>query len=115
MKQQWSLILSFIFALIVAIFAVINVELVEVDYLFGKADWPLILIILGSVLMGAIIVGAAGMFKYISLKREIRITKKENLRMKDELNKNEILLKDAEANPLIQVTEDVEIDEKIEH
>jgi putative membrane protein len=87
MKRQWSLILALAFALIVAIFAVINVEVVEVDYLFGTTEWPLVLIILGSVVMGAFIIGAAGMFKYLSLIREIRTVKKENEHLKNELGK----------------------------
>jgi uncharacterized integral membrane protein len=38
----------------------ILIRAVEVDYLFGTAEWPLILVILGSVLMGALIVFSAG-------------------------------------------------------
>ncbi|QXG62950.1 DUF1049 domain-containing protein, partial [Bacillus spizizenii] len=52
MNKQWTIIFALIFTLIVAIFAVINVRSVEVDYLFGRSEWPLILVILGSVLMG---------------------------------------------------------------
>ncbi len=44
-------------------FAVINVRSVEVDYLFGRSEWPLILVILGSVLMGALIVFSVGIFR----------------------------------------------------
>lgn len=59
-------------------FAVINVRAVEVDYLFGTAEWPLILVILGSVLMGALIVFSAGIFQVMKLKREIKMLRKEN-------------------------------------
>lgn len=78
MKRQWSLILAFLFALIVAIFAVINVDPVEVNYLFGTAQWPLILVIISSVLMGGFIVGAVGVFRYYSLSRKVRLLEKEN-------------------------------------
>ncbi|WP_332631228.1 LapA family protein [Halalkalibacter flavus] len=72
MRGQWSLILGIIAAVIIAIFAVINVDSVRVNYMFGTAEWPLILVILGSVLMGAIIVGAVGMVRIYQLQAEIK-------------------------------------------
>ncbi len=55
-KVQWQVIAGIILALIIAIFAVINVDPVEVNFLFAQAEWPLILIILGSVLCGCLII-----------------------------------------------------------
>lgn len=78
MNKQWTIIFALIFTLIVAIFAVINVRAVEVDYLFGTSEWPLILVILGSVLMGALIVFSVGIFQIMKLKREIKTLRKEN-------------------------------------
>ncbi|WP_088102618.1 LapA family protein [Halalkalibacter urbisdiaboli] len=72
MRGQWGLILGLIAAIIISIFAIINVDAVRVNYLFGVAEWPLILVILGSVLMGAIIAGALGMVRFYQLKAEIR-------------------------------------------
>ncbi len=77
MKFQWTLLLAFIFALIVAIFAVVNVDAVEVNYMFGTAQWPLILVILGSVLMGGFIVGAVGIVKVFNLQRKVKQKKKK--------------------------------------
>lgn len=76
-KQQWTIILAFIFVLIVSVFAVINVRPVEVHYLFGTAEWPLILVIIGSVLMGGLIVAFAGIFQIVKLKRELKALKSE--------------------------------------
>ncbi|MGB8001452.1 MAG: lipopolysaccharide assembly protein LapA domain-containing protein, partial [Anaerobacillus sp.] len=56
MKGQWGLVVALIFALIIAVFSVVNVDSVQVNYVFGTSDWPLVLVILGSVLMGAILV-----------------------------------------------------------
>lgn len=53
MNKQWTIIFALIFTLIVAIFAVINVRSVEVDYLFGRSEWPLILVILGLSFNGS--------------------------------------------------------------
>lgn len=84
MKGQTWIILAFIFALIVAIFAVINVEAVNVDFLFWSGDVPLILIILSSVLMGGIITGAFGIVKLFKLQRQVRSLKQENTALKQE-------------------------------
>jgi putative membrane protein len=86
MKGQWTLIIALIFALIVAIFAVINVDPVRVDYLFGEASWPLILVILGSAAMGAFAVGAAGLFRIILSQKRVRQLQKENEQLKKKLD-----------------------------
>ncbi|KAA6448775.1 LapA family protein [Bacillus swezeyi] len=79
MNKQWTLISALIFTLIVAVFAVINVEPVKVDFLFGTAEWPLILVILVSVLMGALIIGSAGAFQIMKLKKELKAHRREEL------------------------------------
>ncbi|MRX71388.1 DUF1049 domain-containing protein [Bacillus lacus] len=84
MKRQWSLLLAIAFTLLVAIFAVINVDPVEVDFLFGRAELPLILVILGSVLMGGLMVGSAGVFKMYNQQRNMKSLQQENSQLKDE-------------------------------
>lgn len=37
MKMQWTFVVGLLFALIIAIFATVNVERVPVDYVFGEA------------------------------------------------------------------------------
>jgi lipopolysaccharide assembly protein A len=78
MKGQWSLLLSILFALIVAIFAVINVDEVTVDFLYRTASIPLILVIIGSVLMGGLIVGSVGLYRMFLMQRQIKRLKLEN-------------------------------------
>ncbi|EZH67974.1 hypothetical protein DH09_08655 [Bacillaceae bacterium JMAK1] len=76
MRGQWTLILGLVAALIISIFAVINVDSVTVDFMFTTTQVPLILIILGSVLMGGVIVGAVGLLKVYKLQQEIKRLKK---------------------------------------
>ncbi|MFP7169624.1 lipopolysaccharide assembly LapA domain-containing protein [Terribacillus sp. 7520-G] len=78
MKAQWYIILAVIFAVLIAIFAVINVDSVQVDYLFGTGSAPLILIILFSVLMGVLITASVGGLRVFKLTREVRALRKEN-------------------------------------
>ncbi|ALC89576.1 hypothetical protein AM500_07105 [Bacillus sp. FJAT-18017] len=77
MKSQWSLLLALVFALLIAILAVMNVEPVKVDYFFGTAQWPLILIILGSVLAGVIFTAAIGETRMYKLRRDLKKARKE--------------------------------------
>lgn len=113
MKGQWSLILAFLFAILVALFAVINVEPVEVDYLFGTANWPLILLILGSVLMGGLIVASAGIFRLFVLQRRVKGLEKENATLRSENdNLNEKL---KETIPTEALEENSEQKENSEH
>lgn len=98
MKQQWAIILSIIFAILIAVFAVLNVEAVKVNYLFGTSQLPLILIILFTALLGAAISGFMAMIKTVKMNRSISDLQKENtakeLTIADQ--QNEILaLRDA--------------------
>ncbi len=82
MKGQWGLVVALVFALIIALFSVVNVDPVQVNYVFGTSDWPLVLVILGSVLMGAILVLGFGMVKYYKLKKELKKLQKENAQLR---------------------------------
>ena len=77
MKIQWTLVIGLIFAIIIAIFATVNVEKVPIDYVFGEAHWPLILVILGSVLAGFIISFCFSAFRILSSKRAAKSVEKE--------------------------------------
>ncbi|WP_150266786.1 LapA family protein [Paenibacillus tepidiphilus] len=72
MKLQWSLILGLIFALLIALFAVINVDPVQVNFGFDQVSIPLILVILGCALIGGVIVGTYGIFRQYKLQKQIK-------------------------------------------
>lgn len=72
MKLQWSILLSLLFALLIAVFAVVNVDSVPVNYIVGQAEMPLILVILSSALFGGLAVGIFGMVRQFRLSRKIR-------------------------------------------
>lgn len=99
MKFQWTLLLGIAFALIVAVFAVINVDPVTVNYFFGEAKWPLILVILSSVLMGGIIVGSVGLFRMFVLQREVKSLKKQNSALEEQLAEK----KDLQEDPVYEI------------
>lgn len=82
MRGQWNLIFALIFALIIAIFSVLNYNAVDVNLLFTTAKIPLVLVILASTLFGGIIVGSVGLYRQYTLQKQVRILKKT---IKDEL------------------------------
>ena len=79
MKLQWSFIAGIAAASLIALFAVMNMEKVRVNYLFGEAEWPLIFIILGSALFGSIVTGLLG-FRKVSPERKKKIAGKERMK-----------------------------------
>ncbi|WP_339213150.1 lipopolysaccharide assembly protein LapA domain-containing protein [Solibacillus sp. FSL W8-0372] len=93
MKIQWTLVVGLIFAIIIAIFATVNVESVPVNYIFGEANWPLILVILGSVLVGFIISFCFSAFRMLGSKRQTKLVKKE-------LDDTRVLLNEKDAEIL---------------
>lgn len=78
LKGQWGLIVGFFVALLIAIFSVINMDVVTVNYMFGTAEWPLVIVIISSVLMGAILVGGVGLYTLYKLKSDYKKLKLEN-------------------------------------
>lgn len=77
MKTQWVLISALLFAILIAVFAVINVEPVRVNFLFTEASIPLILVILGSTLIGGVIFGFIGTVRQFKLQRRIKQLEKQ--------------------------------------
>ncbi|WP_112181452.1 MULTISPECIES: lipopolysaccharide assembly LapA domain-containing protein [Paraliobacillus] len=97
MKGQTHIILALIFALIVAVFAVINVAPVEVDYLFGTGQAPLVLVILVSVLMGGLITSAFGIFRLLQYQKQVRSLKKEIASLKNVEKEKDISTLDEQS------------------
>lgn len=77
MKIQWLLLIALIFAVIIAAFAVVNVEDVPVNYIFGEAQFPLILVILASALLGFLLSGVVALARGYTLQRKVKSLQKE--------------------------------------
>lgn len=102
MRGQTYVILAFLFVIIVAVFAVTNVDAVNVNYLFWSGEAPLILVILFSVLMGGIITAAAGAVKLFRLQRQIRSLKSEKTHMREVLEQHGIEFEPESQNRLTE-------------
>jgi len=85
--MQLTYIFALLFALVVAIFALLNAQPVTVDFVFNEFQISLALVILVSAFAGAIILGFLGLFRQVRKgfkSREIN-AKIKNL---EEQNKN---------------------------
>lgn len=94
MRGQTYIILSLIIIIFVAIFAIVNVDPVEVNFLFWSGSSPLILVILFSVLMGGLITAFTGLVKIYKLQREIKRIKRENEELKGKLKEQGFVKED---------------------
>lgn len=86
MKGQWGLIIGLFGALFIAIFSVINIDPVTVNYMIGTAEWPLVIVIISSALMGAILAGGFGLYRFYKLKYQLKKLQVENDRLRKETN-----------------------------
>ncbi|KRO04952.1 hypothetical protein IV54_GL000676 [Levilactobacillus paucivorans] len=55
MKNQWRIVVSLLLVIIVAVFALLNRGSVPVSFGFATVRWPLILLLLVSILIGAVL------------------------------------------------------------
>ena len=105
MKVQWTLILALLFSLIVAVFALVNNELVVVNFLFASVEISLVLLILGSAAAGAVIMVFLSLVRHVQVGFQMRDLKKkvavleEDLKAKEELSAREAGTKGEEAPP----------------
>jgi uncharacterized integral membrane protein len=83
MKLQWSLIFGLFFALLTAVFAVMNVDTVPVNFGFDVVSIPLILVILGCALIGGVVVGSYGIFRQYKLQKQIKGLNAELAKLRD--------------------------------
>ena len=76
-KIQWTIIAGLIFTVIVALFSYLNIVEVPVNYYFGEANWPLIVVILGSTLIGFLISACFSAIRMFALKHKVSLLQKD--------------------------------------
>lgn len=75
--MQWVLVTGLIFTIAVAIFATVNVTEVPINYVFGVARWPLVLVIFSSVFSGVVISLCFSLFRIFSSHQQVKSMQKE--------------------------------------
>lgn len=88
-----SLILALAFSLLIAVIAIANNEVVSVNYLFGRTQVSLIVLILGSAIAGALAMGLFALFRGVRTAFRFRETR----RRQEELQKRIGVLEEEKA------------------
>ncbi len=96
------LILALLFSLLVAVLALANQTFVPVNYLFGRAEISLIILILGSACAGAVVSGLFSLLRGLRTTLRFREARRcqEELRRKVEALEQESALLAAELEGL---------------
>ena len=90
--MQTQLIVFLIFALLIAAFALQNTMPVVVKILFWEANLSLVLVVLGSVAVGAILLFTINIVKQMNANKEIKELKRQILFLTNEKEKLETTL-----------------------
>lgn len=77
MKQRLSLIGLLLVIILTVVLSLANRQEVVVNYLFGQFRMPLILVMIGSLLLGMVSQYLLSLTKHLTLKSEIKSLKKE--------------------------------------
>ena len=72
MKKQWKVFLGFILVLVIVIFALSNSQEVPVNFLIKKIYLSLVLVIIGSALIGALVVLLTSGATFFQQRKEIK-------------------------------------------
>jgi uncharacterized integral membrane protein len=109
-KGQVLFIIGLVFAILITVFALSNSKPVAISLLFYEVNASQALIIFVSAALGAIIVAALGMVRYIRRMTEIRRLRKEIESLKKEIAFLESL---TEETPVNEKTESAEFNESV--
>ena len=72
MKKQWGIIIGLVLTLVIVIFAVLNNLPVPINFGFAKLSAPLIIVIIGAAIIGAVIVALVATSTIWQQRREIK-------------------------------------------
>lgn len=92
--MQGYLVSALIFALLVAIFAIQNTTVVVINFLMWEFHTSLVLVILGSALLGALCIFLLGSFKNFGAWRKQRELEGKNRHLTNQVNELEAELKE---------------------
>ena len=97
--MSWKFVLSLIFALVVAVFALQNAAAVDVNFLVWNVNVSQALIVLISAIFGALAVLLLSLVKQMKLKSSIRGDKKTITSLQNEIQRMKQNLEQASVKP----------------
>lgn len=97
MRQQWKLILGVCAVILVVIFALQNVNNVQVTFLFFQAQMPMVLVLLISILFGLLIGFLSSLSSHMANRAAIKNLNKEREALSKEQSSFETTKAELEA------------------
>ena len=85
--MQGTIIFGLIFAILIAIFAIQNASIVALNILMWEFEISLAVVVLGSIIFGALVIGIFSYIKQFQLRRKNKNLKLEIQSLKEELDK----------------------------
>jgi len=102
--MSWKFVLSLVFALVVALFAIQNAYSVDVKFLAWEVNISQALIVLVSAIFGALAAAFLGLVNQMKLKAVIRGDKRTITALQDENQAIKVKLEQAEKKAISDVT-----------
>ncbi|RYM05253.1 LapA family protein [Sporolactobacillus sp. THM7-7] len=99
MNKQWAILFALLSLLLIVLFSIANVDNVTFSFLIGTVRLPLILVIVGSLLVGAFLVGVFAYTRLYKQSREIRLLRRELGRLKQLHPEDAERMADDEGGP----------------
>lgn len=99
MKNGTRFFIGFVFLVLIIIFAVINTDVVHINFGIMAVAMPLIYVILGSTAVGAIIVSLLWFSSYLNQRKEmkqLKADKAEYVQKLDQMVDHEVRLKEQQ-------------------
>ncbi len=90
---RFNVVLALIFLILFTVFAFVNNQIVEINYLFGDMKLSAVLVILGSAVLGALVVFILGLVKNIQDKMKLRTL---NHKVKDLQDRLQVIEKERD-------------------
>jgi uncharacterized integral membrane protein len=100
--MRFGFLISLIIALIITIFAILNAAIIPINFIVVKANVSLAIVIIISLIAGAVIVTLMGIKREMKLKKE----NKNFLKRLDELQKENDLLREIKNSNASASVED---------
>lgn len=97
LRMQIYLILALIFSLLIAVFAIQNSAIVTISFLLWEKPLSLVLLILGSVAIGALIMFLLGSFKSIGFIRKQKELTNTNNKLSERIKELETKVAELET------------------
>jgi|AntRauTorckE6833_2_1112554.scaffolds.fasta_scaffold00017_14 uncharacterized integral membrane protein len=104
--MQGTIIFGLIFAILIAIFAIQNASIVALNILMWEFEISLAVVVLGSIIFGALVIGIFSYFKQFQLKRKNRNLKLEIQSLQEELEDLKYKNRERETNLENQISDE---------